>query len=116
MGKGQSNDGDFDVTKFGAMPNTEIFQNVRFDYIKNSIVSDITSKDSKSFHFNVLGCKNLTFKHVNINAPQDSPNTDGIHIGRSVGINVINTKIGTGDDCISLGDGSQQESELRIAH
>ena len=26
MGKGQSNDGDFDVTKFGAMPNTEIFQ------------------------------------------------------------------------------------------
>ncbi|XP_008465833.2 exopolygalacturonase-like [Cucumis melo] len=208
MGKGQSNDADFDVTKFGAMPNTDIFQaltnawkaacgstsqsqvlipeetyklskieltgpcknriqiqlqgilqapadlaednwisfkyidqftltgkgvfdgqgkvawgkndcainpkcakfaiNVRFDFIKNAIVSDITSKDSKSFHFNVLGCKNLTFQNVNINAPENSPNTDGIHIGRSIGINVINTNIGTGDDCISLGDGSQQ--------
>uniref|UniRef100_A0A2N9HRZ1 Pectate lyase superfamily protein domain-containing protein n=1 Tax=Fagus sylvatica TaxID=28930 RepID=A0A2N9HRZ1_FAGSY len=49
---------------------------------------------SKTFN-----CKTLA---VNI-----SPNTDGIHIGRSSGINITDTNIATGDDCISMGDGSQ---------
>ena len=83
-------------------------QTLKLSFISNGIVSDVTSKDSKNFHVNVLGCKNLTFQHFTINAPETSINTDGIHIGRSLGINVLNTNIATGDDCISLGDGSKQ--------
>uniref|UniRef100_A0A9I9E4G2 Exopolygalacturonase-like n=1 Tax=Cucumis melo TaxID=3656 RepID=A0A9I9E4G2_CUCME len=58
---------------------------LRFNFITNSIVRRITSLDSKNFHVNILGYNNLTFNGVNIIAPEDSPNTDGIHIGRSIG-------------------------------
>ncbi|XP_059449567.1 exopolygalacturonase-like [Corylus avellana] len=80
---------------------------IRFDYVTNSIVRDISSYNSKQFHIHALGCQNLTFDHVTIKAPQNSPNTDGIHIGRSTKINVINSQISTGDDCVSIGDGSR---------
>ncbi|KOM35911.1 hypothetical protein LR48_Vigan02g206100 [Vigna angularis] len=82
--------------------------NFAFNYVNNSIVRGITSKDSKQFHVNVLGCKNFTFDGFKVTAPENSANTDGIHIGRSTGVNVLNTDIGTGDDCVSLGDGSKQ--------
>lgn len=82
--------------------------NLRFNFVTNAIVKDITSLDSKYFHVNVLGGKNFTLQHVTITAPGDSPNTDGIHIGRSNGVTIIDTSIKTGDDCVSLGDGSQQ--------
>lgn len=57
---------------------------------------------------NILNCKNVTLQHVTINAPGESLNTDGIHIGRSTNINITGAEIQTGDDCVSIGDGSQQ--------
>ncbi|KAF4359764.1 hypothetical protein F8388_008326 [Cannabis sativa] len=82
--------------------------NVRFDYVTNSIIQDVISRDSKQFHINVLGGENITFSGVRVIAPENSPNTDGIHIGRSNGINIIDSNIQTGDDCVSIGDGSKQ--------
>ncbi|MBA0755404.1 hypothetical protein Gogos_021200, partial [Gossypium gossypioides] len=61
----------------------------------------------KQFHVNVLGCKNITFGHFTVSAPGESPNTDGIHIGRSDEVNVLNTEIKIGDDCVLMGDGSK---------
>ncbi|KAL1182947.1 hypothetical protein V6Z11_A02G148000 [Gossypium hirsutum] len=79
--------------------------NLRFDFLTNAMIQDITTKDSKQFQANVLGCKNITFEHFTVSAPDESPNTDGIHIGRSDGVNVLNSEIKTGDDCVSIGDG-----------
>ncbi|XP_022769949.1 polygalacturonase-like [Durio zibethinus] len=82
-------------------------QNLRFNFVSNAMIQDITTKDSKQFNVNVLGCKNITFQHFTVSAPENSLNTDGIHIGRSDGVNVIDTDIKTGDDCVSIGDGSK---------
>ncbi|MCH4805137.1 glycosyl hydrolase family 28 protein, partial [Pasteurella multocida] len=57
--------------------------NFGFNFLNNSVITGITSKDSKNFHVNVIGCDNITFDGFKISAPEDSPNTDGIHIGRS---------------------------------
>ncbi|KAK7258348.1 hypothetical protein RIF29_23921 [Crotalaria pallida] len=80
--------------------------NFGFNFLNHSTVRDITSKDSKNFHVNVLACNNFTFDGFKVIAPESSINTDGIHIGRSTNVKVLNTKIATGDDCVSLGDGN----------
>ncbi|KAL0550815.1 hypothetical protein IC582_009879 [Cucumis melo] len=87
---------------------TKLPMNLKFNFVTNSIVKDITSLDSKNYHFNLLACKNLTFDHVTITAPGNSPNTDGIHVGDSEQINILNTNIATGDDCISVGSSNKQ--------
>ncbi|KAG6719260.1 hypothetical protein I3842_04G193300 [Carya illinoinensis] len=89
--------------------------NIRFDFITNSMIRGITSLDGKQFHLHVFACKNVTIFHLNIKAPGDSPNTDGIHMGRSTGINIIDSKIGTRDDCISLGDGNRDILIQKVA-
>ncbi|MFQ6621107.1 hypothetical protein Gotur_003138 [Gossypium turneri] len=80
--------------------------NLRFDFLTNAMIQDITTKDSKQFHV-ILRCKNITFEHFTVFTPDESLNTDGIHIGRSDGVNVLNSEIKTSDDCVSIGDGSK---------
>ncbi|XP_028803965.1 polygalacturonase-like [Neltuma alba] len=88
----------------------KLSMNFGFSFMNNSIIQHITSKHSKNFHVNVLSCRNITFSKFIIEAPAESPNTDGIHIGRSTQVKILDSVIRTGDDCISLGDGSRQVS------
>ena len=84
------------------------YQNLRFNYLNKAVISDITSLNSKNFHINVLGCNDITLQSLTITAPAESPNTDGIHIAKSKVVKILDTNIGTGDDCISVGDGTSQ--------
>ncbi|XP_047259981.1 polygalacturonase-like [Capsicum annuum] len=93
---------------------TKLPNNLSFNSLTNSIIKDITTLDSKSFHVNVNQCKNLTFLHFNVKAPGDSPNTDGIHISRSSSVNVTESTFSTGDDCISVGDQTEQLSITKV--
>ncbi|KAI4296515.1 hypothetical protein L6164_036465 [Bauhinia variegata] len=79
--------------------------NLRFERVQNSIVTGITSLNSKWFHYHVFMCNNFTATDLHIIAPKDSPNTDGMHLSESTLVNVANTVIETGDDCISIGQG-----------
>lgn len=78
-------------------------QSLKFAKVNNSIVTDITSLNSMQFHFHIHGCSNFSLSNINITAPGNSPNTDGMHISSSDSIKVFDSVIGTGDDCISIG-------------
>ncbi|KAK3199864.1 hypothetical protein Dsin_023279 [Dipteronia sinensis] len=80
---------------------------LRYYYVSNSGINNITSINSKRFHFTIFSSTNITINRVNIKAPWDSHNTDGIHIENSNNIRIFNSVIGTGDDCISMGPGSK---------
>lgn len=58
------------------------------------------------FHIVVNGCNNVKVVGVNVVAPWNSPNTDGIHVQLSTGVSILNSKISTGDDCVSIGPGT----------
>ncbi|KAF3453366.1 hypothetical protein FNV43_RR03806 [Rhamnella rubrinervis] len=80
---------------------------LKLDFITNSIVNGITLIDSKQVQINLFACQGLKISNVKIQAPADSPNTDGIHMGKSIDIEIFNSEISTGDDCISLSPGSR---------
>uniref|UniRef100_R7W869 Exopolygalacturonase n=1 Tax=Aegilops tauschii TaxID=37682 RepID=R7W869_AEGTA len=81
---------------------------------QNTVVRDIKSVNSKFFHIALLQSKNMKLINIQINAPENSPNTDGIHIERSTGVVISDTRISTGDDCISIGQGSDNIDIARV--
>ncbi|KAH6785542.1 hypothetical protein C2S51_037997 [Perilla frutescens var. frutescens] len=78
-----------------------------FHNVRGVVIRGISSRNSKMFHFQIHKATNLRVTNVNITAPAESPNTDGIHISNSWNVQIRDSLIGTGDDCVSLGDGSK---------
>ncbi|KAM3192717.1 hypothetical protein ACQJBY_069744 [Aegilops geniculata] len=76
------------------------------DFCDDALIEGISIINSKFFHINIFQCKGVTVKDVKVTAPGDSPNTDGIHMGDSSNVSIIDTTIGVGDDCISMGPGT----------
>ena len=58
------------------------------------------------FHIVVNGCHNVKMQDIRVIAAKNSPNTDGIHVQLSSSVTILNSKIKTGDDCISIGPGT----------
>ncbi|XP_024966091.1 exopolygalacturonase-like [Cynara cardunculus var. scolymus] len=87
---------------------------IKLSFVKNALVKDVTSANAKFFHMFIVDCENTRLDHVTIDAPGNSVNTDGIHVGRVSGVNITDTNIKTGDDCISFGDGSKNVHVERV--
>ncbi|XWS46514.1 hypothetical protein CRYUN_Cryun14cG0073500 [Craigia yunnanensis] len=82
-----------------------MMQAIRFFMSSNLTVQGLGVKDSPQFNFRFDGCKNVHVESLHIMAPALSPNTDGIHIENTNGVEIYNSVISNGDDCISIGSG-----------
>ncbi|KAJ4833628.1 hypothetical protein Tsubulata_001244, partial [Turnera subulata] len=79
---------------------------LEFSNSKNIVINGVASLNSQLFHIVINGCQNVKVQNVKVSASGNSPNTDGIHVQSSTGVTILNSKIGTGDDCVSIGPGT----------
>ncbi|XP_062115369.1 polygalacturonase-like isoform X2 [Humulus lupulus] len=79
---------------------------VTFYDCKNLNVTNLRFKDGQRFHLFFDACVNVKAENILVTAPSNSPNTDGIHMRSTQHIHVMNSIIKTGDDCISIINGS----------
>lgn len=83
-----------------------MLQSLGIYHSQNIVISKLWSLNSQMFHILLYACTNAKLKGVSVLAPDLSPNTDGIHLISSTGVMILNSKISTGDDCISIGPGN----------
>lgn len=83
-----------------------IFQTLEFSSTNNVTITGLTSVNTHLFHMVFNGCNKVMLRGIKVMAAGDSPNTDGIHVQLSSDITILNSEIGTGDDCISIGPGT----------
>ncbi|KAF8388650.1 hypothetical protein HHK36_027327 [Tetracentron sinense] len=82
-------------------------RSITFSWANNIVISGLTSINSQICHLVINSCNNVMVRGVKIIAPDQSPNTDGIHVQSSTGVTITGTSIKTGDDCISIGPGTK---------
>ncbi|XP_027339472.1 polygalacturonase-like [Abrus precatorius] len=90
-------------------------RSISLSWSNNVVVSGLTSLNSKAMHIAVDHCKNVVIENVKIRAPSTSPNTDGINVQFSTGVTVSHATIMTGDDCISISQGTSNMWIERVA-
>ncbi|KAL8549589.1 hypothetical protein ACS0TY_008434 [Phlomoides rotata] len=74
----------------------------------NLTVKNLKIQDAQQIHVSFERSKNVTASKLVVNAPETSPNTDGIHVTDTQNITISGCTIATGDDCISIVNGSQK--------
>ncbi|KAF9593881.1 hypothetical protein IFM89_025815 [Coptis chinensis] len=74
----------------------------------------ITSMNSKFFHIVILYCKDFHGTGIEISAPANSPNTNGIHIEMSIGVLISNSVIGTGNS--EVGKSFRRQATQEASH
>ncbi|OMO78244.1 Glycoside hydrolase, family 28 [Corchorus capsularis] len=77
-------------------------------------VKGLTIQNSQQMNFVISKSDSVRIYGVQVSCPGDSPNTDGIHITGSTNVVLQDCKIGTGDDCVSIVNGSSAIKMKRI--
>ncbi|CAI0404645.1 unnamed protein product [Linum tenue] len=80
---------------------------VTFYECNNIIVSNLKFRNSQKMHVSFDKCADVKVVRLFVAAPENSPNTDGIHVTATQNIQISRCVIKTGDDCISIVSGSR---------
>eukprot|EP00253_Pinus_taeda_P019207 PITA_19207 len=72
----------------------------------NVLIKNLQFVNSQRMHLIVVDSSDIQLNGLQIQAPEQSPNTDGIHLQRVKNAQINNCVIQTGDDCISISSGS----------
>ncbi|XP_021740975.1 polygalacturonase-like [Chenopodium quinoa] len=79
-----------------------------FENCKNLAVKNLNIQNAQQMHVSFQECNNVKVSSLKVTSPEDSPNTDAIHITGTQNIQITKSNVGTGDDCISIVSGSQK--------
>ncbi|RVW22801.1 putative polygalacturonase [Vitis vinifera] len=75
---------------------------LKFYTCPNLVLQGLTHINPQKAHIILTKCDGANINNITISAPEAAPNTDGIDIASSNHVQVRNSKIGTGDDCIAI--------------
>lgn len=89
-------------------------QSLYFNNVTSAIIQNIKSVNPKGFHVFVTNCANVRLRRIKLDAPDKSPNTDGIHISHSINVKLSKCNIATGDDCVSMIQGVNNVTINRV--
>ncbi|MED6222737.1 hypothetical protein PIB30_067244 [Stylosanthes scabra] len=88
---------------------------VTFIECNNLRVENIGFRNAQQMHVRFQKCNYVTASNLVVQAPGNSPNTDGLHVTETKNIFIRDSVIRTGDDCISIVSGSQNVRATNIA-
>ncbi|XVF62543.1 hypothetical protein PTKIN_Ptkin09bG0016400 [Pterospermum kingtungense] len=87
---------------------------LKFIKVNDAIIRGIKSIDPKGFHIMISNSQNFRIFNLNLQAPGDSPNTDGFHMSKSNLVKISKSIVATGDDCVSMIHGSTNISVKKV--
>ncbi|KAJ9537754.1 hypothetical protein OSB04_030487 [Centaurea solstitialis] len=88
---------------------------ITFHRCNNLVVKNLKIVNGQQMHIAFTTCDGVAVSRLGVFAPGGSPNTDGIHISASTNVEVKDSTIRTGDDCISIVSNSSKVKVRNIA-
>ena len=70
--------------------------------ISNFVIDGLHAQNSPNHHMYIEDCASVRVSNLNVTAPADSPNTDGINFAGGFDQSIVDSHISNGDDCISV--------------
>nr|GMD21704.1 polygalacturonase At1g48100 [Ipomoea batatas] len=86
---------------------------LRFYESYNVTIHGISIVNSPQCHLKFDNSKGVNVHNITISAPENSPNTDGIHLQNTQDVEIHHSTIGSGDDCVSIQTGC---SNVHVHH
>uniref|UniRef100_A0A803LJE0 Polygalacturonase n=1 Tax=Chenopodium quinoa TaxID=63459 RepID=A0A803LJE0_CHEQI len=92
--------------KVSSWPKSGLFQWINFKWVQNFTIQGSGIVDGQGSEW-WMSSQSTTNKvhNVTISSPEDSPNTDGIHLQNCRDVEIHHSSIGCGDDCVSIQTG-----------